>query len=64
MADYREKALIVRGQWQVSDPGERNPQSHGFSRRYPLDATPDADAIVAAYRQTLEDLSAAILPTL
>ena len=64
MADYREKAVIVRGKWQISDAGERKPRSsHDFSRRYPLQ-TPDADNIVAAYRQALVDLSAAILPTL
>lgn len=64
MADYRENAVIVRGKWQISEAQARKPlSSHDFTRRYPLPDT-DSNAIVAAYRQALIDLSAAILPTL
>lgn len=64
LADGRAKAVIVRVKWQISAAGERRPHgSHSFSRRYPLQ-TLDADSTVAAYRQALIDLSAAILPTL
>lgn len=64
MADYRQNAVIIRGKWQISEAGARKPtSSHDFTRNYPLKEQ-NADAIVAAYRQALIDLSAAILPTL
>ncbi|MDO5091627.1 MAG: PqiC family protein [Cardiobacteriaceae bacterium] len=63
IADYQSATVRLRSKWQISSPGEANPQSHSLNRDYPLEAL-DAHSIVATYQQILTDLADAIIPTL
>lgn len=63
IANQATHTLNFSATWQVATPRNHRPPNYQFTRQYPLQGVTPTD-IVAGYQQAVNDLAAAIAPTM